>query len=51
MFAIFDWAGNRLSRWGVFVSFDDAWDFILGDMTDILELTEEDYQEYEVREL
>lgn len=48
-FAIFDWAGTRLSRWGTFTTFEDAWDWILGEMTDDLSLTEEDYQEYEVR--
>lgn len=47
-FAIYDWAGNELTRWGKFGSFEDAWDFILGEMTDKLKLTEEDYQEYQV---
>lgn len=51
MFAIFDWAGNRLYRWGQFNTFEDAWDFILGDMTDILNLTDDDYQEYFVEKL
>jgi hypothetical protein len=50
-FAIFDWAGNRLTRWGEFPSFEEAWDYIFGDMTDILKLKEEDYQEYFVEEL
>jgi hypothetical protein len=50
-FAIFDWAGNRLTLWGEFPSFDDAWSEILGKITDELGLSEEDYQEYEVREL
>lgn len=50
-FAIFDWAGNRLTRWGEFSSFEEAWDHILGDMTDALKLTEEDYQEYYVEEV
>lgn len=34
-----------------FPSFDDAWDYILGDLTDKLGLTEEDYQEYYVEEV
>lgn len=49
MFAIFDWAGNRLTKWGEFPDFETAWDFILGEMTDELGLNEEDYQEYNVR--
>lgn len=48
--AIFDWAGNRLWKHGTFCTAECAWDFILGSMTDMLNLTEEDYQEYEVRE-
>lgn len=47
-FAIFDWAGNRLFVHGEFPDFDTAWEYILGDMTDKLCLTEEDYQEYYV---
>ena len=50
-YAIFDWTGNRLSKWGVFDSFEDGWEFILGDMTDKLSLTEEDYQEYYVEQV
>lgn len=50
-YVIFDWAGNRLSKWGSFESFEHAWDFILGDMTDALGLTDEDYQEYHVEAL
>lgn len=46
-FRIFDCAGNDLTQWhGTFKTFDDAWDYILGEMTDKLSLTEEDYQEY-----
>lgn len=49
-FKIYDWAGNDLTHWhGTFDSFEDAWDYILGDMTDNLGLTEEDYQEYFVK--
>ncbi len=51
-FIIFDWAGNDLSNHhGTFETFDDAWYYILGDMTDNLNLTETDYQEYDVREI
>lgn len=32
-YKIYDWAGNELTRWGTFESCDDAWDFILGDIT------------------
>ena len=49
MYKIFDWAGNDLSQWhGTFKTFDDAWEYILGEMTDKLGLVEEDYQEYQV---
>ncbi len=41
-----DWAGNVLSSHGEFNSFEEAWEYILGEMTDKLNLTEEDYQEY-----
>lgn len=27
-FAIFDWAGNRLTAHGTFEDFEDAWDYI-----------------------
>lgn len=50
-YAIFDWAGNHLHVHGEFESFEDAWDYILGEMTDSLELEEEDLQEYVVRAL
>lgn len=46
---IYDWAGNKLYQHGTFKSFEDAWDYILGEMTDALGLTDEDYQEYDVR--
>lgn len=45
-FKIYDWAGNELTRWGSFNTFDDGWDFILGELTDLLQLTEDDYSEY-----
>lgn len=47
-YIIQDWAGNVLLKHGEFNSFDEAWDYILGEMTDTLGLTEEDYQEYSV---
>lgn len=49
-FVIFDWAGNHLSAHGSFRSFEEGWDYILGEMTDRLSLTEEDYGEYYVLE-
>lgn len=45
-FAIYDWAGNELWMHGRFYSFEAAWDYILGEMTDMLRLQEEDYSEY-----
>lgn len=50
-FAIFDWAGNRLTRWGEFPSFEEAWDFIHGEMSDALGLTDDDYPDYYVEEI
>jgi hypothetical protein len=50
-YAIYDWAGNHLSAHGKFETFQDAWDYILGEMTDKLGLSEEDYQEYQVLEV
>ncbi len=49
-FYIYCWSGRRLDTHGSFKTFEDAWDYILGEMTDDLNLTEEDYQEYDVRE-
>ena len=49
-YAIYDWTGVELIAYGYFESFDDAWDYILGDLTDRLGLTEEDYGEYQVLE-
>jgi hypothetical protein len=46
-FKIYDWAGNLMSE-KTFDYFDDAWDYILGELTEKNELTEEDYQEYSV---
>lgn len=51
MFKIYDWAGNDLTyAHGLFKTFQDAWDYIVGDMTDKLKLNEDDYQEYYVCE-
>ena len=48
-FKIYDWAGNDLSKHhGTFSSFEEAWDYIFGEMTDKLNLKEDDYQEYYV---
>lgn len=49
VYKIYDWAGNDLSvHHGCFKTFDDAWNYIYGEMTDKLGLSEEDYQEYYV---
>lgn len=47
MYAVYDWAGN-LIECGPFKTFDDGWDFIVGELTDRLGLTEEDYEDYQV---
>jgi hypothetical protein len=46
-YKIYDWAGNRIGS-ETFETFEDAWDHILGGLTDQLGLSEDDYQEYEV---
>lgn len=51
MFIIQDWAGNHLCQNLEFPSFEDAWDYILGELTDTLGLNEDDYQEYYVYEV
>jgi hypothetical protein len=45
MYQIYNWAGNRIGNLS-FETAEDAWDYILGDLTDKLNLSEEDYQEY-----
>lgn len=45
-FIIKDWADNLLLNGMSFETFEDAWGYILGDLTDNLGLVEEDYQEY-----
>lgn len=55
-FIIQDWAGNEIGLknsngitvFEEFETFEDAWNYILGELTDRLGLTEEDYQEYYV---
>jgi hypothetical protein len=49
-YIIQDWTGRNLNL-GEFETFEDAWDFIMGDLTDRLGLEEEDYQEYFVVEV
>lgn len=49
-FVIQDWAGNVLLNGRTFPSFEEGWEYILGELTDALGLTEEDYQEYYVME-
>lgn len=50
-FKIYDWAGNSVCGELSFKTFEDAWDYIYGELTDRLSLTDEDYQEYEVRSI
>lgn len=50
-YRIFDWAGNAIRPEMIFSTVEDAWDYIHGELTDELGLTEEDYGEYEVRAL
>jgi hypothetical protein len=45
-YIIKDWANNRIKPSKFFESFEDAWDHILGELTDELSLNDEDYQEY-----
>jgi hypothetical protein len=45
---IYDWAGNDICPNIYFLTFDDGWEFILGELTDNLGLEEENYQEYQV---
>lgn len=49
--AIFDWAGNRIKSNKTFESFEDAWDYIMGELTDEIGLVDEDYQEFHVSRL
>lgn len=51
MFKIYDWAGNSIIPEKSFKTFQDAWDYILGELTDELGLTEEDYDDYFVEEI
>lgn len=46
MWVIKDWADNLLLNGMLFSSFQDAWGYIYGELTDRLNLTEDDYQEY-----
>lgn len=46
---IYDWVGNVVNVGGkTFSSFESAWDYILGEMTGLAGLHEEDYSEYYV---
>lgn len=49
MFRIYDWAGNKITTL-TFATFLEGWDYIYGPLTERLDLTEEDYQEYEVHQ-
>lgn len=48
MFYIQDWAGNVLLNGQAFNTFEDAWDYIYSELTDKLDLDEDDYQDYYV---
>jgi hypothetical protein len=48
MFKIYDWACNDVLPHMTFDTFEDAWEYILGDLTDLAGLTDVDYQEYYV---
>lgn len=50
-YKIVDWANNPIKAELTFKTFEDAWDYIYGELTDELNLTEEDFQEYEVVEV
>jgi hypothetical protein len=44
-----DWAGNKINVNGKkFATFEDGWEYIYRDLTTLLDLTEDDYQEYYV---
>ena len=47
-YQIFDWSGNLVIPQLEFDSFEDGWEYIQGELTEELGLTDEDYQEYEV---
>ncbi len=47
-YTIQDWAGNLIEPDKSFKTFDDAWDFIRKELTNRLNLQDEDYQEYVV---
>jgi hypothetical protein len=44
-YMIYDWADNLISK-KTFKTFESAWHYILGDLTERLKLAEDDYQEY-----
>jgi hypothetical protein len=46
-----DWAGNRIAPDREFDTFEGGWEYIDGPLTDDLELTETDYEDYFVIEL
>ena len=50
-FKIFDWAHNPIKPDMTFRTFEDAWAYIKGPLTEEIGLTEEDYQEYFVEEV
>jgi len=48
LFIIIDWVFNRIKPNLYFNNFYEAWDYILFELTDELNLNENDYQEYSV---
>lgn len=48
VYVIQDWAGNELLHGKTFASFEEGWEFIYSELTDKLDLQEDDYQEYYV---
>ena len=47
-YQIFDQSGNLVIPQLDFPSWEDAWEYIEGELTEELELTDEDYRKYDV---
>lgn len=47
-YIIKDWVGNIIQPEKQFISFEEGWEYIFGELTGRLRLTDEDYQEYNV---
>ena len=48
MYVIQDWTGKDVCYPLTFKTFEDGWGYIWGELTDRLNLKEDDYQEYYV---